>query len=299
MKNLTPSEQLKAIIQFRKKTLAPVDTMGASKVGDTKDEKIYRFQTLIGLMLSAQTKDEKTSQAVKNLKEGLDGGLTPSTLSSANQETVEQLIKQVSFYKTKAGRIIEAAQICQKDYDNDIPRTMKGLTSIKGVGVKMATLCMAHAWHDQVGIGVDVHVHRIAQRLKWVKTNHPDQTETELQKLFPKELWAPLNDAIVGFGQTICSAAKPKCDLCPISDSCPYYNNESESEEEKPSRKSSKNSSPKTKKQTKNTKKKSSQKKKSGRRKDDFEESDSDIEDFVVDDESEKEASESDFSDSV
>ena len=92
MKKLTPSEQLKAIIEFRKKSSAPVDTMGASKVGDKKDEKIYRFQTLIGLMLSAQTKDEKTSEAVENLKKGLEGGLTPASLSKANQETVEQLI---------------------------------------------------------------------------------------------------------------------------------------------------------------------------------------------------------------
>lgn len=298
MKKLTPSEQLKAIIEFRKKSSAPVDTMGASKVGDKKDEKIYRFQTLIGLMLSAQTKDEKTSEAVENLKKGLEGGLTPASLSKANQETVENLIKKVSFYKKKAERIIEAARICQKDYDNDIPRTMKELTAIKGVGVKMATLCMAHAWNDQVGIGVDVHVDRIANRLKWVKTKHPDQTEIELQKVFPKELWAPLNDAIVGFGQTICSAVKPKCELCPITDSCPYYNNvesDSESEEEKPSKKSKR--SPNKKKQTKNQKKKSP-KKKGGRRKDDFEQSDSDIEDFVVDDESEKEATESDFSES-
>lgn len=297
MKSITPTDQLKAIIEFRKTSSAPVDTMGASKVGDKKNEKTYRFQTLIGLMLSAQTKDEINSQAVENLKNGLDGGLTPASLSKANQETVEQLIKKVSFYKNKAERIIEAAKICQKDYDNDIPSTMKGLTALKGVGVKMATLCMAHAWNEQIGIGVDVHVHRIANKLKWAKTKNPDQTEIELQKIFPKELWAPLNDAIVGFGQTICSAKNPKCEQCPISDSCPCYNGE-ESESESDDGKTSKYfPKKKEKKQKKKQEKKKSPKKKTSKRKDDFEESDSDIEDFVADEESEKEASESDFSD--
>ena len=98
MKKSTPIEQLKAIIEFRKSSIAPVDTMGASEVGDKSDEKIYRFQTLIGLMLSSQTKDEITSDAVKNLQKGLEGGLTPSSLSKANVETVDELIKKVGFH---------------------------------------------------------------------------------------------------------------------------------------------------------------------------------------------------------
>ncbi|KAK8889077.1 alpha,alpha-trehalase nth1 [Tritrichomonas musculus] len=313
MKNLTPSEQLKAIIEFRKKNTAPVDTMGASKVGDKKDEKIYRFQTLIGLMLSSQTKDEVTSEAVKNLRNGIEGGLTPENLSQANVDTVDQLIKKVGFHKKKAENIIEAAKICQKDYDNDIPHSIDELTALKGVGMKMATLCMAHAWHEQVGIGVDVHVHRIANLLNWVKTNHPDKTEIELEKIFPKELWEPLNEAIVGFGQTICGSKKQKCELCPISDSCSRYNGiesdtESEDEANTTKKSTSKRSSKATAKNQSKKKgqnksspsknKKSPKKKKSKRKSDEFEESDSDIEDFVVDDESEKEASESDFSES-
>ncbi|KAK8835979.1 alpha,alpha-trehalase nth1 [Tritrichomonas musculus] len=288
MKNIAPSEQLKAIIEFRKTYKAPVDMMAPSRINDEKDDRIYRFQTLIGLMLSSQTKDEITLQAIKNLQNGIEGGLTPSTLSNSNVDTIEQLIKKVGFHKDKAERIIEAAKICHRDYDDDIPHTMKELTALKGVGIKMATLCMADAWHEQVGIGVDVHVHRISNMLKWVKTNQPDKTEIELQKVFPKELWEPLNQAIVGFGQTICSSKKPKCDLCPISESCPRYNGIQDEDEILKKKSSSKNQS---KKLSPSKNKKSPKKKKK-----DMDE-DSDIEDFVIDEESEKEASESDFSD--
>ena len=166
MKNLTPSDQLQAIIEFRKSFTAPVDMMGTNQIGEEIDEKTIRFHTLIGLMLSSQTKDEITLDAIQNLQKGIEGGLTPATLSKANVETVDQLIKKVGFHRDKAERIIEAAKICQKDYDNDIPHSLKELTALNGVGIKMATLCMADAWHEQVGIGVDVHVHRISNLLK-------------------------------------------------------------------------------------------------------------------------------------
>jgi endonuclease-3 len=81
---------------------------------------------------------------------------------------------------------------------------------------------MAHAWHEEVGIGVDVHVHRIANRLGWCATAHPDRTEAALQAVFPRALWAPLNEAIVGFGQTVCSARRPKCEQCPLAQTCAY-----------------------------------------------------------------------------
>lgn len=218
----SPIDQLNALIEFRKEFAAPVDTMGCSKLGDTENEKLYRFQTLIALMLSAQTKDQVTSKAMENLRT-LKGGLTPPVLAAQKEETVQELIKQVSFYRNKAERIIKVAGICDSNYDGDIPNTLEKLVELPGVGMKMATLAMGHAWKNPVGIGTDVHVHRIANRLGWVKTNHPDQTEIELQKVFPKELWDPLNETIVGFGQTVCAARKQMCEQCPISGSCKYY----------------------------------------------------------------------------
>lgn len=217
-----PVKQLKSIIAFRASSDAPVDTMGCSQLGEKSEPKLYRFQTLIGLMLSAQTKDQVTSQAIENLKT-LKGGLTPNSLGNASEDVVKELIRKVSFYNNKAKRIINVAQICERDYDGDIPNTIEELLKLPGVGVKMATLAMSTAWNVQVGIGVDVHVHRIANRLKWVKTKQPNQTEEELQKIFPKELWSPLNEAIVGFGQTICGAKKQHCEKCPIRDTCSHF----------------------------------------------------------------------------
>lgn len=158
---------------------------------------------------------------------------------------------------------------------HDIPHSIKELTSLKGVVIKMATLCMADAWREQVGIGVDVHVHRISNLLNWVHTNHPNKTECELKKVFPENLWESLNQAVVGFGQTICGSKKQKCNLCPISDSCPKYNG-IESDDIKKSKK------------LKNQKKKID-----NYVSDDYE---SDIDDFVVDDKNVKDTSETDFS---
>jgi endonuclease-3 len=160
------------------------------------------------------------------------GGLTAATLSAATADVVQELIRPVSFFRTKADRIIQAAELCNRDYDGDIPRTITDLIAIPGVGTKMATLAMAHAWDDKVGIGVDVHVHRIANRLGWVATPHPDKTEVALQKVFPKEVWGSINAALVGFGQTICGGRKPKCDECPIADSCGWAGEDDDIEDE-------------------------------------------------------------------
>ncbi|OHS93885.1 putative endonuclease III like protein [Tritrichomonas foetus] len=223
-------EQLDLLIQFRKNEL---DNNGEDPI-EYKDEKNdkndnsesaknHRFQILIGLMLSAQTRDEITEQVLKNLNEGFKGGLTPAVLSKANLDTVKKLIKRASFYNKKAERIIEAAKICMKDYDGDIQKTYDGLVALNGVGKKMATLAMGQAWGDRVGIGVDTHIHRIANKLKWVKTKSPNETEDELQKLFDKELWEQVDQAVLYFGQNVCTAVKQRCDICPITKTCPSF----------------------------------------------------------------------------
>lgn len=215
----TPVEQLKAIIDSRKRSGAAMATMSWSELMDPAEAKLHRFQTLIGLMISAQTKDAVTTKAVENLQT-LRGGLAPTVLANTSEDVVRELIRPVSFFRTKEGRIIRVAGICSRDYDGDIPRTIEALTALPGVGLKMATLAMTQDWGEEVGIGVDVHVHRIATRIGWVATNHPDKTEARIQDVFPKQWWGPLNEAIVGFGQTICNARRPKCDQCPIADSC-------------------------------------------------------------------------------
>lgn len=214
-------QQLKAFVEYRKKHEAPVDTMGCHMLGEREDPKVYRFQTLISLMLSSQTKDIETHKAMERLK-GIDGGLIPSVLMKQDVKYIDSLIKNVGFHNKKAENIILAAKKCEEEYDGDIPKNLEELITFKGVGMKMGTLAMNHCWNKLDGIGVDVHVHRIANMLKWCKTNKPDDTEKALQELFPKELWFEINSALVGIGQTICGSKKKLCDECPIKATCPY-----------------------------------------------------------------------------
>jgi len=106
-------------------------------------------------------------------------------------------------------------------YGGDIPRNVKELCMLPGVGPKMAYLCMQTAWGKSVGIGVDVHVHRISNRLGWVKTKDPEKTRKTLESWLPKEHWAEINPLFVGLGQTICRARKPLCNECKLKDLCP------------------------------------------------------------------------------
>ena len=224
-------KQLKKIIEFRKTHKAPVDTMGCGCTSEKNDPKSERFQTLISLMLSSMTKDQETTKAVKNLQK-MEGGLNAPNLSKASYDEVAERISCVGFYKKKAQNIIDAAKRCHNEYDDDVPKTLDELTSFKGVGIKMGTLAMAHCWNQQIGIGVDVHVHRISNLLGWVNTKKPDDTEEELQKVFPENIWSEINHALVGFGQSYCTKNKPKCSECPIRSSCRAFNADEDSDDE-------------------------------------------------------------------
>jgi endonuclease-3 len=162
---------------FREITKAPVDTMGCERLADpTASPKDQRFQTLIALMLSSQTKDTVTSVAVRKLQNELEGGLTLETILAIDETRLDQFIKTVGFHAKKASYIKRAAEILRDQYAGDIPDTIEGLTSLPGVGPKMGYLTLQVAWNMNLGIGVDVHVHRICNRLGWVKTNTPEET---------------------------------------------------------------------------------------------------------------------------
>lgn len=230
-------KQLKTLIEYRKTHLAPVDTMGCDITAEKINPKDHRFQILISLMLSSQTKDQMTHAAALKLQK-IEGGFNAPNLMKADRETILSCISCVGFANRKTDYIREAAKRCHEKYDDDVPKTLKEFTEFKGVGIKMGTLAMARCWNEQIGIGVDVHVHRISNLLGWVKTNHPDETETALQKVLPKDIWPEVNHCLVGFGQSVCGSKKRKCEECPISSTCRYYlgedtQSEEETEEEK------------------------------------------------------------------
>ncbi|KAJ1662324.1 alpha,alpha-trehalase nth1 [Coemansia sp. RSA 1646] len=212
------------IREYRATHEAPVDTVGCEALTEEeKDPKLKRFRSLISLMLSAQTKDEITADAVRTLSHRLSGGLSPKSLSDAPIDMVHECIRRVGFWQRKASYIKEAARTCLEQYDSDIPRTVPQLLSLPGVGPKMAYLAMHAAWQDTQGIGVDTHVLRISHRLGWVSESAktPEATRHSLESWMPKSLWREINPILVGLGQTVCRAVGPKCGECPVSRHCP------------------------------------------------------------------------------
>ncbi|XP_055551427.1 endonuclease III-like protein 1 [Wyeomyia smithii] len=215
-------QTLENIRQMRRDNLAPVDTMGCDQFKNDEliPAKSRRFHTLISLMLSSQTKDQVNYDCMQRLRKH---GLTPKNMLATESEVLERLIYPVSFYKNKTKFIKQASQILLSEHDGDIPNTIEGLLKLPGVGKKMAHLCMRSAWNVVTGIGVDTHVHRICNWLRWVpkETKTPEETRIALEQWLPFELWDEVNQLLVGFGQTTCSANYPRCNECLNADICP------------------------------------------------------------------------------
>lgn len=201
--------------QMRSQWLAPVDTMGCESLAeDTREPRDRRFQTLVALMLSSQTKDTVTAVAMKNLQDNLPGGFTLESILVVTPELLNELIAKVGFHNNKTKFIKQTAEILRDKFASDIPDTIDGMVSLPGVGPKMAYLCMSAAWGRDEGIGVDVHVHRITNLWGWHKTKTPEETRKILEAWLPKEKWHDINHLLVGFGQTWCPPAGRKCGDC-------------------------------------------------------------------------------------
>lgn len=219
-------QQLDDIRQMRLKRDAPVDIVGCEKASSALKftEQERRYHVLVSLMLSAMTKDQTTHAAVQRL---IEYGLFPEKIMHTDEAVLEKLIYPVGFYKRKAVFLKQAsAQLCEK-FGGDIPKTVEDLCSLPGVGPKMAYLAMSSGWGQVVGIGVDVHVHRISNRIGWVRqpTKTPEKTRKELEDWLPKSYWKEVNWLLVGFGQQICTPQRPKCSQCLSKEICPFARN--------------------------------------------------------------------------
>ncbi|KAL8886583.1 MAG: hypothetical protein Q9192_006461 [Flavoplaca navasiana] len=206
---------------MRKKVLAPVDTMGCESLAeDTRSPRDRRFQTLIALMLSSQTKDTTTALAISNLQTSLPSppGFTLEGILAVPAPTLNALIHPVGFHNNKTKYIKASALLLASHHNSDIPTTIEGLMSLPGVGPKMAYLCMSAAWGRDEGIGVDVHVHRITNLWGWHKTNGPEETRKCLEAWLPRERWHEINHLLVGFGQTICLPVGRRCGECVLAE---------------------------------------------------------------------------------
>ena len=179
------------------------------------------FKVLICCILSLRTNDLTTYPCSLRM---LELGTKPEDFLNIDVETLAKAIYPVGFYRNKAQQILDISKELVEKYNGQVPKSIDELVKFKGVGRKTANLVMAKGF-DEPAICVDVHVHRISNRLGWVKTKTPEETEMELRKLLPVKYWLDINTILVTFGQNLCKPHKPMCNICPIKQYCNSFNN--------------------------------------------------------------------------
>jgi endonuclease III len=177
------------------------------------------FKILIGTILSARTRDEVTTAVIKALFSRFKN---PEELSRANLSDIKKLIQRIGFYNVKASRLKEVSQLIIKKYSGEIPSNLNDLLTLPGVGRKTANCVLVYGF-KKAAIPVDIHVHRISNRIGIVNTKNPEETENVLQKSIDKKYWIRVNETFVTFGQNICLPIKPKCNVCQLTKMCKYY----------------------------------------------------------------------------
>ena len=174
------------------------------------------FRVLIACILSLRTQDTTTGPAAARLFAVAD---TPATLLRLRASRIQELIYPVGFYRTKAGVILGICRDLLERFDGKVPDTLDELLTLNGVGRKTANLVVTMGF-NKPGICVDTHVHRISNRLGYVRTKNPEETEMALRARLPRRYWIGYNDLLVAFGQNVCAPISPRCSTCPVSARC-------------------------------------------------------------------------------
>ncbi len=174
------------------------------------------YLVLIACILSLRTNDKTTYPATLRM---LELATSPEQMMKVDVEDLEKAIYPVGFYKNKAGQIIELSREIVEKYNGKVPDSIDELCKFKGVGRKTANLVMTLGF-GVPAICVDVHVHRIFNRLGYIKTKNPEETEFALREKLPVEFWIPINTLLVTHGQNVCKPIKPNCKECPVEKFC-------------------------------------------------------------------------------
>jgi len=186
------------------------------KISNTQEED--PFQVLIATLLSARTQDATTLAASTRL---FRIARTPKTMAKLSVKQIERLIYPVSFYRHKARHVRATCEILVDRFDGRVPSTMEELLTLPGVGRKTANLVLILAFKSARNICVDTHVHRISNRLGWVRTRTPEETEQALYKSTAQRWWPLINLYLVTWGQNVCRPISPRCDDCVLARWCP------------------------------------------------------------------------------
>jgi endonuclease III len=182
---------------------------------DSQDDP---FEVLISTMLSAQTRDGVTAAASARL---FRAARTPRAMARLTEKQIEQLIYPVSFYRHKAKHVKETCRMLVERFKGRVPATMDELLVLPGVGRKTANLVLILSFKSLENICVDTHVHRISNRLGWVQTRTPEETERALYKRTRERWWPFINLYLVTWGQNVCRPLYPRCGACAIRAHCP------------------------------------------------------------------------------
>jgi endonuclease-3 len=198
------------------KAIDGLDEPAVEKIA--KEQQEDAFQVLIATMLSAQTRDPVTAAASKRL---FRVARTPKSMAKLTRAQIQGLIYPVSFYRNKAVHVKAACEQIMSRFGGKVPSTMEELLTLPGVGRKTANLVLILAHSSDENICVDTHVHRIANRMGWVQTRTPEQTEHALYKATARKWWPIINLYLVTWGQNVCRPVYPLCPQCVLVDVCP------------------------------------------------------------------------------
>ena len=174
------------------------------------------FRILISTLLSLRTKDDVTDAASARLF-----AIAPDArrLARVDIRRIEKAIYPVGFYRTKARTIRDIARRIDTEFGGEVPNAIEALLALKGVGRKTAALVVSLGF-DTPAVCVDTHVHRISNRMGWVRTRTPHETEMALMELLPRSLWIDVNETLVGYGQRVCTPVSPRCSSCTVARWC-------------------------------------------------------------------------------
>ena len=211
-----PATVVAAVMTRLAKAIDGLDETAIEKI--SKDQRSDPFQVLVATMLSAQTRDEVTHAASTRL---FRVARTPRAMLKLTPAAIQRLIYPVSFYRHKARHVKATSRILVDQHGGTVPPTMDELLKLPGVGRKTANLVLIEAHGSDENICVDTHVHRISNRLGWVRTKTPDETEQALYRAVARRFWPLVNLYLVTWGQNVCRPVYPLCGTCAIADLCP------------------------------------------------------------------------------
>ncbi|MCK4671336.1 MAG: endonuclease III [Candidatus Aegiribacteria sp.] len=181
------------------------------------EESHEAFPVLVSTVISLRTRDAVTrAVSARVLKSAPD----VKSMISIDREELEKLLRPAGFFRQKAKQLKQTAELIQSRFEGEVPDNIEDLLSLPGVGRKTANFVLGMVF-GKPAICVDVHVHRISNRLGLACTSSPEETEMQLQKMYPPEYWSRINHIMVTFGQRICKPVKPLCEVCPLSTTCP------------------------------------------------------------------------------